>query len=444
MTAQRTDTERDLAGLLSAASAAAQVKRVPFDELRGWLFAPHTGDLVHESGGFFAVRGLCVEAGQSPVRRWSQPILDQPETGILGLLLRDLDGEPHCLVQAKVEPGNVSGAQLSPTVQATRSNYSRLHRGAPTRYLEYFTTPGLGRVLVDVLQSEQGSWFWHKRNRNIVVHLPPEAPEVPTAEGYRWVALSRLRGLLHHDNLINMDARSVLSNLSFHPALSAPGGHRAPGGAACLVEASAALRWLGHARDRYRMRARTAPLGRVTGWHRTATEIAHDEGGHFRIIGVQVAAEHREVRRWHQPLLSPCARGLVAFLARHTFGTVHLLCRARPQQGYWDGVEIGPTVQTSQTEGATPRPAFLDDVLGAPPGRVRYDTLQSEEGGRFHHAVNRYLVIEADDELAATPPPEGFRWISAPALAALSRSDGHVNVEARTLLACLPDLWSSI
>ena len=51
----------------------------------------------------------------------------------------------HCLMQAKMEPGNVNPLQLSPTVQATRSNYTQVHRGTGTRYLEYFVGPTAAR-----------------------------------------------------------------------------------------------------------------------------------------------------------------------------------------------------------------------------------------------------------------------------------------------------------
>ncbi|RBM12325.1 NDP-hexose 2,3-dehydratase family protein [Streptomyces sp. PT12] len=412
---------------------ACAVRRVPFAELRGWGFAPGTGDLVHDSGRFFAVRGLRVSAPHGPVASWSQPIIDQPETGILGILVRRSGGLTHCLMQAKAEPGNVGGVQLSPTVQATHSNYTRVHRGARTRYLDYFTHgahAARGRVLVDVLQSEQASWFLHKRNRNMIVEVPQDA-DVPLADGYRWIPLTELRALLRVDNVVNMDARSVLSSLSFPTGR----GRAAPP----VAETRDALDWLARIRAGRRLRARTVPLAQANGWRREADEIVHREGRFFRVIGVEVTAESREVGRWCQPLLAPCARGIVAFLVTRSTGPMRVLACARTQQGLREAAEIGPTVQVSEDLPPGPRPPYLDDVLGAPPTRVRRDVLLSEEGGRFHHAVNRYLVVEAPEERVAESPPEGFRWISAPCLAALSRG-GHVNVEARTLLACLPDL----
>jgi NDP-hexose 2,3-dehydratase len=78
---------------------------------------------------FLAIRGLHVRTTYGHVGEWSQPIIHQPEEGILGFLARELDGLLHFLVQVKAEPGNVNVVQISPTVQATRSNYLHVHNG---------------------------------------------------------------------------------------------------------------------------------------------------------------------------------------------------------------------------------------------------------------------------------------------------------------------------
>ncbi|NED80056.1 NDP-hexose 2,3-dehydratase, partial [Streptomyces sp. SID11233] len=76
-----------------------------------------------------------------------------------------------------------------PTVQATRSNFTGVHRGRGVSYLEYFIGPRRGTVLADSLQSEQGWWFLHKGNRNMVVET---AEEVPLRPGFRWLTLRQL------------------------------------------------------------------------------------------------------------------------------------------------------------------------------------------------------------------------------------------------------------
>jgi dTDP-4-oxo-alpha-D-xylose 2,3-dehydratase len=93
-----------------------RVHRVGFDELAGWRFEPESGGLVHDTGRFFSVQGIHVETNYGSVAEWSQPILDQPDRAILGILAREIDGVLHFLMQAKMEPGNENTVQISPTV----------------------------------------------------------------------------------------------------------------------------------------------------------------------------------------------------------------------------------------------------------------------------------------------------------------------------------------
>src|SRR5688572_23329109 len=65
-----------------------QVTRIPFSELDGWSFSEDTGNLGHRSGRFFSVEGLRVLSWSGPVREWHQPIINQPEVGILGILVK--------------------------------------------------------------------------------------------------------------------------------------------------------------------------------------------------------------------------------------------------------------------------------------------------------------------------------------------------------------------
>ena len=183
-----------------------EVVRIPFASLQAWHFADGSGNLVHDSGRFFTVEGLRVRTSTGPFREWHQPIIKQPEVGILGILLKEFDGVLHCLMQAKLEPGNPNLLQISPTVQATRSNYTRVHQGTSVKYLEYFAGPRRGRVIVDVLQSEHGSWFYRKSNRNMVVEVDDH---VPLDEDFCWFTLGQLNALMARDNIINMDQTTL-------------------------------------------------------------------------------------------------------------------------------------------------------------------------------------------------------------------------------------------
>jgi oxidase EvaA len=189
-----------------------RAERIPLSELTGWHTEEDTGNLRHDSGKFFTVEGLDIHMPGGPVAHWSQPIIHQPEIGILGILVKQFDGVLHCLMQAKAEPGNCNGLQVAPTVQATRSNYTRVHGGKPVPYLEYFRDTVRHHVIADVRQSEQGSWFQRKRNRNMVVEV---TEEVELLDGFCWLTLGQVHRLFREDNLITMDAWTVLSCLPF-------------------------------------------------------------------------------------------------------------------------------------------------------------------------------------------------------------------------------------
>jgi NDP-hexose 2,3-dehydratase len=418
-----------------------EVARVPFDRLTGWSFASDSGDLVHESGRFFAVRGIHVQTDYGHVREWWQPILDQPDRSILGILVKEIDGVLHFLMQAKMEPGNVSPAQLSPTVQATPSNYLRTHKGAPARYLEYFVEPGRARVLVDLLQSEQGSWFGGKRNRNMVMEV---TDDVAHHDDFIWLTLGELYALLARPNVVNMDSRTVLS------CLPLPAWDAGEGFAGALVRSSTCgddgalspsvevASWLTERKVRYELTTHRVPLRSVVGWLRTENEISHPSGRFFSILGVRVEATNREVRSWCQPLLAPRGTGLVAFVVRRIGGVLHVLARADVRAGYRDVVEVGPTVQcTPENFAHAPerQPELLDLVLSADV-LVHYDVLQSEEGGRFHHAVTRHMVVEVGEDVQLATPRD-YRWVTLLQLRGLIGSSYQVNIEARSLFACL-------
>jgi dTDP-4-dehydro-6-deoxy-alpha-D-glucopyranose 2,3-dehydratase len=433
-----------------ARSNRFNVTPIPFGELGSWSFDPDTGNLGHSSGGFFTIEGMHVRSDYGPVKEWSQPVINQPEIGILGIIIKSFDGVPHCLMQAKMEPGNVNTLQLSPTVQATRSNYTQVHRGSSTRYLEYFAGPGRGRVLVDVLQSEQGSWFYRKRNRNMVVEV---TDDLPLHEDFCWLPLREVLDLLHEDNVVNMDVRTVLSCMPFAPPQVDSGSRHAPAAfrrtlarslhhsADALHDLGEILSWVTEEKARHEVSTRLIPANQIVGWKRTAREIAREDGKHFRVIAVNVEASNREVPSWRQPLLVPVARGVIAFLAKPIEGVMHVLVHARVEPGFLDTIELGPTLQLLQENYVgLPRPRYVDYVLGADPARIRFDALLSEEGGRFFDAQNRYMVIEVEDDFPLHCP-EDYHWVTLSQLSELLRHGHYLNVQARSLLACMHSLW---
>ncbi|MCX2432364.1 NDP-hexose 2,3-dehydratase family protein [Pedobacter sp. GR22-10] len=192
-------------------SVTFDIEFVPLTELKNWN-VDELGNVRHESGKFFSIQGIRVKsANQNVVKEWDQPIINQPEVGFLGILCQKR-GDVLCfLMQGKIEPGNVNKIQLSPTLQATKSNFMQVHGGNVPKFLEYFKDEVEGRkIIVDQLQSEQGARFLRKRNRNMIIEMPASTNlEVP--DNFCWLTLNQLKYLLSYPNLINMDTRTVLS-----------------------------------------------------------------------------------------------------------------------------------------------------------------------------------------------------------------------------------------
>lgn len=422
-----------------------RARRVPLTELDEWRVHPATGDLVHETGRFFTVEGIGVTVS-SPTesRSWTQPVIVQTEVGILGIITKRFDGVPHYLMQLKAEPGNVNGIQVSPTVQATRSNYTRVHGGRSVPYLDYFRDRERHRTISDVRQSEQGTWFLHKRNRNMVVE---PAGEVPVLDGFHWLTMDHIRALLRTDDLVNMDARSVLSCLPAQRLV--PRGEDAARGTASDCSWSGAvssrhgmthlLSWITEARAGTDVSLRKVSLTELDRWHYDGDGVVHEDPRFFDIIGVRVEAGGREVGGWDQPMIEVRRVGLAAFLATRIDGVLHVAVGIRTEPGFVDVVELAPTVQCTQGDHYSDReerPPFLDTVLGADPGRVLYDTTLSEEGGRFFRTRTRYMVVEIDD----APDHPDHRWMTPHQITELMRHSHYVNIQARTLMACLAAL----
>jgi oxidase EvaA len=317
-----------------------------------------------------------------------------------------------------------------------------VHQGSSVPYLEVFRHAERSRVLADVLQSEQGSWFYQKRNRNVVVLT---GQDLEAGEDFCWLTLGQLYELLRADNLVSMDARTVLSCLpEQEDAEDGRDGEDSRG----VHTTTEVLSWITAQQAEREVRTTVIPLAEVKSWHRTGQEIRHDLGLFFSVIGVDVAANSREVSSWAQPLVEPHGVGYSVLLVKRIGGVLHGLFNARVEPGYRNVVELAPTVQcTPENYARLPsrdQPPFLDYVLefrsgrqpACPRGQVLFDVELSEEGGRLYHARSRYLIIEVPADFPDEDRPD-FRWLTPRQLTGLLRHPHYVNVQARTLVTCL-------
>ena len=416
-----------------------RVDEVPFDDLKGWHFNSETGNLVHDTGKFFSIVGIDVRTNTGCEKRWTQPIINQPEVGYLGIICKEFNGVLYFLLQAKIEPGNVNCVQLSPTLQATRSNYTQVHGGKRPAYLEYFQKATPGQIILDQLQSEQGARFLRKRNRNIIVRVEDD---IKIGEDFRWLTLGQIKALMCRDNTVNMDTRTVLSGLRLEGegdsywASDLFVSEKAKTGVMTLDEI---LHHLSELKSRYELTLEKIPLKDVKDWVVTPTEIVHKNRRFFRILGVNVIISNREVARWCQPIVQPLQEGLCVLFVKRIGGVLHFLLQAKVECGNFDVVEFAPTIQclTGDFRQSPNPPTFVKEFLeGGIKGMVLFDTKQSEEGGRFYHEQNRNVIMLLDDEVELGIP-ENFMWLTLGQIKEFLRFNNYLNIQVRSLISAL-------
>jgi oxidase EvaA len=426
-----------------------RVRPLPWGESREWLYDGRT--LSHRRNAFFRVVGCAVSAAGRRQSHLDQPLIDQPEIGVLGFLFHAKHGRPAVLVQAKPEPGNVGLVQAAPSVQATESNYRRRHGGRPTRFLGHFMPEGRPTSLSSSLQSEQGTVFLAKRNRNALAdgRSPRAIPD-----GWRWFPLQEFLPALLVDSAVNSDARSVLASapwrLLTHPTV--PFGRwrglsgfgemmlrswEAAGRHCTIIEAIASLRRL---RDAAGIHVKTVPLSALHGWRFTGDALLNSSRRDLEFRAFSISCSTREVPHWDQPLAVTPDTGRAVLFCQERDGILQFLFRARSEVGFRGAFLYGPSWQEPQSSDLGR--ALLPHAQDPLPAEVLDETepllslRQSDEGGRFYRSVSLYEIRRLPRRLRVDAHPS-LVWLTLGQTERLLNRPLLVTNEGRTLVSML-------
>lgn len=435
----------------------SNIMQIPISELRGWSYRDDR--IRHNSGKFFSIDGIHIRTNYRNTPEWDQPIINQPEIGFLGFIVKKFNGVLHFLLQAKIEPGNLNIVQLSPTLQATRSNYTRVHGGKAPTYLEYFNGEKDVLILVDQLQSEQGARFLHKRNRNIIVEVG-EDEELEVKEGYIWASLGQIKELLRYPNVVNMDSRTVISCINFgsyseHSLRLLDAVKRMNGihsskpdsflysvlsGDNHLNELQDIIQWITSLKFKYELDVTPVGISEMKNWIYDGNTIHHETGKYFDVMGCRVEIGNREVVSWDQPMVRSAQEGLMGFIVKKINGIYHFLVQAKLESGNFDIVEMAPTVQCltgnyrkGKNEYTIP---YLEQILNAPKDKIWYSSYQSEEGGRFFQEQNLNIIVEVGEEFPIEVE-ENYCWLTLNQMLSFVTYNNYLNIAARSLLSAI-------
>ena len=131
--------EKKFLNWLKSANDFSKPKVILIDikKLKKWNFTERT--INHESNRFFNFKYYKVLSKIGNISKlFYSPFIVQQEVGILGILIKRFKNEYKYLLQAKFEPGNINKIQISPTLQATKSNYNKVHKGKQTDFVDFF------------------------------------------------------------------------------------------------------------------------------------------------------------------------------------------------------------------------------------------------------------------------------------------------------------------
>lgn len=411
-----------------------------------WFYDDYNGEILNRKRSFFSIKGMRRFENENFISE--QPIIVQPEIGYLGIICKEIDGVLNFLMQAKIEPGNVNCVQISPTIQATKSNFTRAHGGELPAYFEMFENCSKHKVLYDQVQSEQATRFYKKRNRNMIMLVDGMVEVLPN---FKWMTLGQIKELMKIDNLVNMDTRTVISGLPLFNMnctnfnIIKKKGYIKDSTLLKSMDESYIVKELPQVFQMindYKMfsdiRNSTVPLYELVDWDIDEYGITCKNQAPYMVRFYEIEIEGREVQKWSQPLFKAIGIATFGLMSTVKDGIRKFLIKIRPEFGSFDKVEMGPTVQWEPTHYLYNDDAIekifrmhMESEIG-----IIKDILLSEEGGRFFHEQNRNLIINVPyDEIGELP--EGYIWVSYSTLSLLTQFNNILNIQLRNLISII-------
>ena len=378
--------------------------------------------IAHNSNKFFKIVAIDVKSNLIG-KNWDQPIIIQNEMGILGILKNIRDNK--YLLQAKVEPGNKNKLQLSPTVQATKSNYQRVHGGKKIPYLNYF----LKNSKNFVAQFEQGYRYLYKSNYNSLINIKKK---VKILNNYFWLNRKDIKELIKKRSVLNMDTISVFSTFLEKEKKDNP-----------LNSQNKIYKWISNKDKFYRLKTKIKPLYSLQDWKVTNKKIIHKRKNHFSVIGINIKSNKREIKEWDQPIIKGKKLAFVGFIMCQFNNTNHYLCRYNKKPGLKNST-LSCSINTSDINNYQKihtlslfQKKLLNILLTKKNKKIKivYDNILSDEGGRFYKCEIKYKAILVNKNFNIKLP-EDYIWISQNQMIKMIKRK-KIDIEARLLFGCI-------
>ena len=372
--------------------------------------------IYNKNKSFFSIIPFKFTDSQKAV--WFQPLIIQKEVGILGILKKRYRSLDYYLLQAKVEPGNINGIQLSPTVQATKSNYLRKHGGKKTNYLDFFIKKKNLNIVSNLKLSEQGSRYLDKSNKNILIDV--KNTKIKKIQNFIWVTKKNLNYLLNKKNLLNMDTISVLSSSIKKNNIDNP-----------INKNLIILNNLTKFKKRFTIKKKIISFGDLYNWKISKNKISDIKSKFFSIIFLKIKTNSREVSEWFQPIISDHYISFNGFLVRSINETMHYLLQYTLEPGFtFPKYTSTVSIKNYNSKNNNTKINFFNFFKK---NNKIINFINSDEGGRFYknETHNSICVLNPKENLSLK---KNFIWASHNQVINLINKN-LLSIEARNLFA---------
>ena len=330
----------------------------------------------------------------------------------------------------------------------------RIHGGSPTPYLNYFIQGNGGKIVSDSLQSEQGTRFLGKYNRNVTIYCEENPPE-PVNDFWKWYPVETITKCLHQDFVVNTDARSVLacSHWETLTANQKPFSQWKSQGnwgeklfssfvakdEQSEISLAKLQKWLEQWRKDNQINLTYIPLHNLSGWKMNEERIIDVLEDDFQVQAYQVEVKGREVEAWDQPLIHSINEGLVVLLCQERKGILHFLFRPSIEIGFREYVQLGATIQhdgfCNQKE-LLKNDYFYNLSLSPTDIIKEISCRQSDEGGRFYQSTATYCIKEIKENIKIDNDTSSC-WLTLQQMYHLLKIKSIFNNEARSVISLL-------
>jgi oxidase EvaA len=402
------------------------VIEVTIDNLEKWKINPFSKNLQHNSKRFFSV---CAIRYNMDSKSKIQPIINQKERGILGVICQKHKGILKFLLQAKFEPGNKNFFQLSPTIQATKSNLQRVHGGKPQRYYKYFLNKN-SIIHSSVLLSEQGTKFYNKKNLNTLIEVP-ENKIVPIYSEFIWLSLSEIKYLMTKNNIINMSARSVLSTINFNSTFSSNFFNLN-----FLILTKKDRDNIAYIKNKNILNNSTNEMASLVNlskapWYDNRKN-KNSIYNNFFIKGLKIKSNTREIKSWDQPIIKHIKNTTYILLIKEIEGRYYFLLDLKYEPGIIKNKIFTSTFSYYKIKQNT---KIVKNLIKKYNGKIIHRSIQSEEGGRFFLGQNEFVIIKISGEKIDKISKR--YWLSIPQIILLIRTSDLIGIQVRTFISLI-------